>query len=40
MVFDVRGNKCRVIALVNYEIETIVITDVLTHKDYEKGGWK
>lgn len=39
-IFDVGGNKYRVIALVNYELQAIAIQHVLTHEEYDKGGWK
>lgn len=39
-VFNVGGNKYRVIAFVHYRQRAIYIKDVLTHKDYDKGAWK
>jgi len=35
-VFDVRGNKYRVIARVNYEAQEVLIREVLTHDEYEQ----
>ncbi|MGE3682724.1 MAG: type II toxin-antitoxin system HigB family toxin [Bdellovibrionales bacterium] len=41
VVFDVGGNKARVVAKVVYGILQIVnVTDVLDHKEYDKGKWK
>ena len=39
-VFNIVGNKYRIIARVNYKIKTIFIGYVLTHSDYDKGIWK
>lgn len=37
-IFDVGGNKYRVIARINYELQTVAIQHVLTHAEYDKGG--
>jgi mRNA interferase HigB len=39
-VFDVGGNKYRVIAFVHYRRKIVFIKNVLTHKTYDKGAWK
>jgi mRNA interferase HigB len=39
-VFNVGGNKYRVIAGVHYTSQVVYIKDVLTHADYDRGGWK
>ncbi len=39
-VFDVGDNKVRVICITNFGIPVMQITDVLTHKEYDKGKWK
>ncbi|MBY0385903.1 type II toxin-antitoxin system HigB family toxin [bacterium] len=39
-VFDVGGNKVRVICITNFGISVLQVTDVLTHKEYDKGKWK
>lgn len=39
-IFDVKGNKYRLIATVNYESQTIVVKDLVTHAEYSKGGWQ
>ena len=39
-VFDVGGNKVRCITLIEYGIKQMVVTDVLTHEEYDKGKWK
>ncbi len=39
-VFNIGGNKYRLISLVNYALKTVLITHVLTHKEYDKDKWK
>lgn len=39
-VFNIGGNKYRLIAFVQYQREIVYIKAVLTHKDYDKGAWK
>lgn len=39
-VFNIGGNNYRLIALINYKLEAVLITHVLTHREYDKGKWK
>ncbi|WP_151707530.1 type II toxin-antitoxin system HigB family toxin [Acinetobacter sp. TUM15064] len=39
-VFDIGGNKIRLIAVVMYQAKRVYIRDVLYHKEYDKGHWK
>jgi len=39
-VFNVKGNQYRLIAEINYAFGRIYIRDVLTHAEYDRGGWK
>ena len=39
-VFDVGGNKYRVIAFIHYRRQIVYIKHVLTHQEYSKGAWK
>jgi mRNA interferase HigB len=39
-VFNVGGNKYRVIAFIHYRQRAVYIKDVLTHREYDKGEWK
>lgn len=39
-VFDVSGNKYRLIVDVNYAIQTITVLEVMTHGEYSKNLWK
>ena len=39
-VFNVGGNKVRTITLIEYGIAQVIITDVLTHAEYDRDKWK
>ena len=39
-VFNVGGNKYRLIGSVDYELGTVFIENVLTHAEYDKGKWR
>ena len=39
-VFDIGGNKYRLITYIDYEKNKIFIRDVLTHAEYDKNRWK
>jgi mRNA interferase HigB len=39
-VFNIGGNKFRLISVIDYDLQTVLVTHVLTHKDYDKGGWE
>jgi mRNA interferase HigB len=39
-VFNIKGNKYRLIAGINYKSQTMFIKHVLTHAEYDKGDWK
>ncbi|AZC15913.1 MULTISPECIES: type II toxin-antitoxin system HigB family toxin [Pseudomonas] len=39
-VFDIGGNKLRLIALVRYGVQRLYIRHVLDHASYDKGLWK
>ena len=40
VVFDIGGNKYRLIAYVRFEKQIVYIKAVLTHREYDKGAWK
>lgn len=40
VAFNIAGNKCRLIALVDYELEMASIEHVLTHAEYDRGRWR
>ena len=39
-VFDISGNKYRLIAVVDYSLQSLSIESVLTHAEYSKGRWR
>lgn len=39
-VFDVGGNKIRIIAIVHYRASRVFIKAVLDHTEYDKDQWK
>ena len=39
-VFNIGGNKYRLIVEIKYDRQVIYVKHVLTHKDYDKGAWK
>lgn len=40
IVFNVGGNKYRVIVHLDFEVQTMWIRIVLTHAEYDKDRWK
>lgn len=39
-VFNIAGNKFRLIARVNYQTRRIFVLYLLTHAEYDEGKWK
>ncbi len=39
-VFDIGGNKFRLVTYIRFEKQIIYVKAVLTHRDYAKGAWK
>jgi mRNA interferase HigB len=39
-VFNIAGNKYRLIASVNYYTELVFVLFILTHAEYDRGDWK
>jgi mRNA interferase HigB len=39
-VFDLGGNKYRLIAAIHFNTQILFIRNILTHADYDRGGWK
>jgi len=40
LVFNIRGNRYRLIATVYYPARTIYLKALLTHKEYDREEWK
>jgi len=39
-LFNIGGNKYRLVARVDYRARLVLVRAVLTHRDYDRGGWK
>ncbi|MEH2368349.1 type II toxin-antitoxin system HigB family toxin [Nostoc sp.] len=39
-VFNIGGNKVRLIAAIHYNRQKVYIRAVLTHSEYDEGKWK
>lgn len=40
VAFNIGGNKYRLITVIQYELSLVIIQRVLTHEEYDRGGWK
>lgn len=40
IVFNISGNKARLIAAIHFNTKRVFIRHVLTHVEYDKGKWK
>jgi mRNA interferase HigB len=40
VVFNVGGNKYRIVTIVNFKGQIVIVEAALTHKQYDKGRWK
>lgn len=39
-VFNIGGNKYRLIAVIHFNRQKVYVRHVLTHRAYDKGDWK
>ena len=39
-VFDIGGNKLRLIACIHFNRQKLYIRHILTHNEYDKGKWR
>lgn len=39
-VFNIGGNKVRLVAAIHYNRRKVYLRAVLTHKEYDEGKWK
>ena len=40
VIFNIGGNKYRLITYINFRVQKIYTLHVLTHRDYDKNEWK
>ena len=40
VVFNIRGNKYRLIVVIHYDRQRVYVRHILTHKEYDLGKWK
>ena len=40
IVFNIGGNKCRLISYIRFTAKKVYILHILSHADYDKEGWK
>jgi mRNA interferase HigB len=40
VIFDIAGNRYRLIALIRYDLEQVNIEKILTHAEYDRDSWK
>ena len=40
VIFDIGGNKYRLLSEINFRRSVLFVRAIMTHKDYVKGGWK
>jgi len=39
-VFNIGGNKYRLVAVIHFNAQKLFIRQVLTHAEYDRGDWK
>ncbi|MDY6987229.1 MAG: type II toxin-antitoxin system HigB family toxin [Thermodesulfobacteriota bacterium] len=39
-VFNIGGNKARLIAAIHYNTHRVYIRHILTHEEYDRGSWR
>ena len=39
-VFNIKGNQYRLIARIIYATQKVFVRGILTHAEYDKGGWR
>lgn len=39
-IFNISGNKYRLVTLINYSLQLAAVVYVLTHAEYDRGRWR
>lgn len=39
-IFNISGNRYRLVASIHFNRRRVYVRDVLTHADYDRGGWQ
>ena len=39
-VFNIKGNKYRLVSRIVYRSQTVFIVAIMTHQEYDRGKWK
>ena len=39
-IFNISGNKYRLIALIHYILDRVSVEQIFTHAEYDKGKWR
>jgi mRNA interferase HigB len=39
-VFNIGGNKYRLISVIHYNVQRVYVRHVMSHKEYDRGRWK
>jgi mRNA interferase HigB len=39
-IFDIGGNKLRLVAVVHYRFKKVYIQRIMDHAEYDRGSWK
>ena len=40
LIFNIRHNRYRLIVKVDYRAQLLMVKEFLSHKQYDRGGWK
>jgi mRNA interferase HigB len=40
IVFNIKGNRYRLVVRVDYENQRVLIEDIMTHEVYDRNAWK
>ena len=40
VIFNIGGNNYRLVAVIDYPQQQVIVRSVMTHSEYNKGNWK